>query len=500
MKWVIVAVYVLAIVMISVFSMRKTNSLNDFFLGNRSIGPWVSAFTYGTTYFSAVIFIGYAGKLGWGFGIGVLWIVVGNALIGTYLAWRVLANPTREMTVRLEALTMPDFLAKRYNSPGLRILAALIIFIFLAPYSASVYMGLSYLFEEIFNIPFVFALALIALLTGFYLVMGGYFAVTMIDFLQGLVMLGGVAMLLFYVISSPQVGGITAGLAKLAAYDPKLVQPFHPPNPLSLISLVILTSLGTWGLPQMVQKFYAIKDENSIKPARIVSTIFALVVAFGAYFTGSLGRLFFDNQMPLGNPDLVVPTIIGKAMPEVASVLILLLVLAASMSTLASLVLVSSSAIAIDLVQTNFPGLGRKKILFLMRILSLLFIGVSVYIALKPTIIVSLMALSWGTVAGSFLAVFLYGLYWRGTTRAGAWAGMLSGLAISIGFTIYYRFDAGLIPTIGAAAMVVPLLVVPLVSAFSPGFSSAHLIKAFGTASMSKKDHIKKRLAPDHLG
>ena len=477
MKWMVIGFYILVVLVISVFSMRKTHSVSDYFLGNRSIGPWVSAFAYGTTYFSAVIFIGYAGKLGWGFGLGVLWVVIGNALIGTYLAWKVLARPTRIMTARLGALTMPDFLAKRYDCPGLKILAALIIFVFLVPYSASVYMGLSYLFEEIFNIPFIYALVLIALITGFYLVMGGYFAVTMTDFVQGLIMLGGVALLLFYVVSNTHVGGIAAGLAKLATYNPQLVQPFNPPNPLGLISLVILTSLGTWGLPQMVQKFYAIKNEEAIRPARIVSTIFSLVVAFGAYFTGSLGRLFFDNQMPQGNPDLVVPMIIGEALPEVASVLILLLILAASMSTLASLVLVSSSAIAIDLVQANFPGFSKKNTLILMRILSVLFVGASLYIALKPTFIVSLMALSWGTVAGAFLAAYVYGLFWRGTTRAGAWAGVLSGLAVSIGFSLYYGLDSGLIPTIGAAAMVVPLLVVPLVSLLSPKFSQAHLKK-----------------------
>jgi SSS family solute:Na+ symporter len=499
MKWVVIGSYILVVLVISVLSMRKTHSVSDFFLGNRSIGPWVSAFAYGTTYFSAVIFIGYAGKMGWEFGMGVLWIVVGNGLLGTYLAWKLLARPTRDMTARLDSLTMPDFLAKRYDSPGLKILAALIIFVFLVPYSASVYMGLSYLFEEIFNIPFAYALAFIALITCFYLVMGGYFAVTMNDFVQGLIMLGGVAVLLFYVVSNTQVGGLTTGLAKLASYDPQLAQPFNPPNPIGLISLVVLTSLGPWGLPQMVQKFYAIKDEKSIKPARIVSTIFALVVAFGAYFTGSLGRLFFNNQMPQGNPDLVVPLIIGEALPEVVSVLILLLVLAASMSTLASLVLVSSSAIAIDLVQVNFPGFGKRNTLILMRVLSVLFIGISVYIALKPTFIVSLMALSWGTVAGAFLSVYVYGLFWRGTTRAGAWAGMLSGLAISIGFSLYFGLESGLIPTIGAAAMVAPLLIVPLVSVLSPKFSRAHLKKVYGTAGQ-KSNHIRKRLTVDDLG
>lgn len=499
MKWLVTGSYVFVLLVIGFLSMRKTRNVNDFFLGGRSIGPWMSAFAYGTTYFSAVIFIGYAGKIGWGFGLGALWIVAGNSLVGTYLAWKILAAPTREMTTRMEAITMPDFLAKRYDSSGLKVLAALIIFIFLVPYSASVYLGLGYLFEEVFNIPFTYAMAFIAVLTGLYLVMGGYFAVTTTDFVQGLVMIAGVILLVFYVVTDAHVGGLASGISKLAAYNPQLTQPLKPPNAFALFSLVVLTSLGTWGLPQMVQKFYSIKDERSIKPARIVSTIFALVVAFGAYFTGSLGRLFFDNQMPQGNPDLVMPIIVAKALPEGVAVLILLLILAASMSTLASLVLVSSSAVAIDLVQGSFPNFGKKNTLTLMRVLSVLFIGLSVFIALKPTFIVTLMALSWGTVAGSFIAAYVYGLFWKGMTKAGAWAGVLSGLTISLGFSFYYKLDGSLIPTIGAAAMVIPLIIAPLVSVLTPKFSEEHLKRVYGKEQI-EKDYGLEGLVVDDLG
>lgn len=499
MKLAVIGIYVFVLVAIGYLSMKKVNNVNDYFLGSRSIGPWISAFAYGTTYFSAVVFIGYAGKVGWGYGISSLWIVVGNAMVGTFLAWHLLARPTREMTVRLNAMTMPDFLAKRYDSPGFKVVAALIIFIFLVPYSASVYLGLSYLFENIFNVPFLWALIFIASLTAVYVTMGGYFAITSTDFIQGIVMLVGVILMLFYVITDPRVGGIKAGLIKLSSYDQSLVMPFTSPNPLGLISLVILTSLGAWGLPQMVQKFYAIKDIESIGPAKTVSTIFAFVIAFGAYFSGSLGRLFFNNALPEGNFDLVMPLIISKVLPEAVSVLILLLILAASMSTLASLVLVSSSAIAIDLVQGYFAtNMSSKKTVQLMRILSLVFIILSVFIALKPTFILSLMALSWGTVSGAFLAPYLYGLFWRGTTRVGAWAGMLTGLCFSVIFSLYCKMDAGLIPTIGSGAMLLSLIVVPGVSVLTPKFSLEHLQKVYGE---DVGDYlIKERLITNDLG
>jgi len=494
MKFVLIGIYVFVMVAIGYLSMKKVSNVSDFFLGNRSIGPWVSAFAYGTTYFSSVIFIGYAGKVGWGFGLSSLWIVAGNSLIGTYLAWHILANPTRSMTMRLNALTMPDFLAKRYDSPGLKILAALIIFIFLVPYSASVYMGLSYLFEKIFSIPFNLALGIIAALTAVYLIMGGYLAVALTNFVQGIVMLAGVVLLVCYVMGDPHIGGIGAGIAKLGQIDLHFVRPFTPPNPAGLLSLAVLTSLGAWGMPQMVQKFYAISDVKAIQPAKIVSTFFSLIVAFGAYFTGSFGRVFFNNELPNGNFDLIMPLMIRQALPEAAAVLILLLVLAASMSTLASLVLVSSSSIAIDLIKGFFrPDMSEKITMSLMRRLSLLFIALSAYIALKPTFILSLMSLSWGTVSGAFLAPYLYGLFWKGATKAGAWAGMLAGVLFSVSLSIYFKMDSALIPMIGSVAMLIPLIVLPAVSAFTPKLSANHLANIFeeGKARKNRVDYSR---------
>ena len=230
MKFFAMGIYVAILFVIAFFSMKKTKTLDDFFLGNRSIGPWVSALTYGTTYFSAVLFIGYAGKIGWGFGLSSLWIVLGNALIGSFLAWKLLARRTRAMTIALDTVTMPGFLEKRYQSKGLKIASALIIFIFLVPYSASVYMGLSYFFESVFGIPYLYALAFMAIMTAIYLTMGGYFAITLSDFVQGLVMIVGVFLMLFFVVNSPQVGGLSNVLPALSAVDPKLASPVGPPG------------------------------------------------------------------------------------------------------------------------------------------------------------------------------------------------------------------------------------------------------------------------------
>ncbi|KYO67353.1 sodium:solute symporter family protein [Thermovenabulum gondwanense] len=468
MKFFILFLYILSQIVVGIIGMKKTKNLNDFLLAGRNMGPWMSAFAYGTAYFSAVIFIGYAGKIGWGFGLSGLWIAIGNSLIGGYLAWRVLAKPTKEITRRLNVRTLPELLAARYNSPFYRIFSAFIIFIFLVPYSASVYMGLSYLFESVFNINYQLALIIMAGLTAFYLILGGYFAVSLSDFIQGIIMFSGSLIMVYSITSHPSVGGLVSGIRKLYQINPKLVSPVGPPGFWPLFFLVVLTSLGPWGLPQMVHKFYSIKDEKSIKPATVITTVFSLVISFTAYFIGSMTRLFFTS-IPLEggkpNPDLMVPKIIQMAMPEAIAAIILALVISASMSTLSSLVLISSSAVSIDLIEGLGIKISGKSKVTLMRLFCLIFIGLSLIIAiLKPSIIITLMAISWGTVAGTFLAPYVFGLFRKDTTKLGAWAGSLTGLAISLGLSIIYKFDSGKIPMFGSLAMLLPLIVVPVVS------------------------------------
>ncbi len=479
MEFFILGLYVAVLLTVGIIGMRKTKTLNDFLVAGRNIGPWVSAFSYGTAYFSAVIFIGYAGKLGWGFGLSVLWIVIGNALIGGFFAWKVLAKRTRRMTVQMNVMTMASFLEKRYLSKGLKFVGAMVIFIFLVPYSASVCMGLSYFFESVFGIPYVVALLFITVLTGVYLTMGGYFSATLVDFIQGIIMIAGVFLMVFFVTGSPEVGGFTNVVSGLREIDPALVAPVGPGGIVTLVSLVILTSFGTWGLPQMVQKYYAVKDERVVKTATWVTTAFALIIAFGAYFTGSLSHFFFaDLDVLGGRVDMIMPTIIAQTLPSFLAVIILIMVMSASMSTLSSLVMVSSSAIAVDLMGTVKPDFDKKKSMILMRVLCMVFVLLTFYIALKPpTFIVNLMALSWGVVAGSFLSIYLYGLYSKKVTRAAAWSGLVTGLIISIGGALLFP---GYIPTAACVAMIAPLVVVPIVSQFTKPLPEEHVAFVFG--------------------
>ncbi len=477
---VLLMLYLVAMVLVGVWGMKKTSNLNDFFLGGRTIGPWVSAFAYGTTYFSAVIFIGFAGKIGWGFGLKGLWIAAGNAFIGSLLAWIVLAKRTRRMTKNLEAMTMPEFLHERFEGKYIKSIASAIIFIFLLPYSASVFKGLGHLFEANFHIPYDMALLIMIGITGIYLILGGYFAITLTDFIQGIIMLFGAIIMVAVLVNNG--GGITNVISTIIEKYPQHVPVEKQPNMLLLASLVFMTSFGVWGMPQMVQKFYAIKDERVINKAAIVTTIFAVIITFAAYFTGSMLHVFYDKPIMADGKaafDMMIPDLITTQLPEILMAVILLLILAASMSTLSSLILVSASAVTIDMYKGHInPRISKESSLFMMRFLSALFIILSYFIArYEFAIIITLMALSWGVVAGAFMAPYIYGLFWKRTTRIAVKAGMISGALTAIGLFFLWGQDKS--PMASSVAMIVPFFVVPIVSLFTKSPSKAHLEKAF---------------------
>ncbi|MDR3171968.1 MAG: sodium/solute symporter [Treponema sp.] len=481
---IFLVVFLVLMTVIGIWGMRKTKTLGDFFLGGRTMGPWVSAVAYGTSYFSAVIFIGFAGAQGWQFGLNALWIALANALIGALAAWLVLARRTRRMTQNLDAMTMPEFLQERYGAKHLKPVAASVIFFFLLPYSASVFKGLGHLFEAVFHIPYDVALLVMIAFTGVYLILGGYFAIAITDFIQGTVMFFG-AMIMVGVLAS-QGGGLFEMIGKIGEQYPLHVPLERQPTVLTIISLVFMTSFGTWGLPQMTQKFYAIKNEAVIPKAAIVTTVFSLVIGFSAYFTGTMAHVFFTLENVPRNAagailyDSIVPTLLTQHLPEFLMALILLLVLSASMSTLSSVVLVSSSSVAIDLYPSRInPKTGKDRSVAMMRFLSAIFVIISYLISrFQFSFIVTLMSLSWGAVSGSFAAPYIYGLYWKRVTKAAAYAGLLSGLAIEI--ILFFVLGPANSPLAASFAIAVPFIVVPVVSLCTRPPESPLLDRAFG--------------------
>lgn len=500
-KVTLTIIFLVVMVGVGFYSRQQAKSVDGFVLGGRSVGPWLTAFAYGTSYFSAVVFVGYAGQFGWKYGLSASWIGIGNAIIGSLLAWIVLGRRTKLMTQHIQSRTMPDFFGTRYGSEGLRVVASVIAFVFLIPYTAGVYMGISKLFEMGFGIPYSYCAIIMACLTAVYVILGGYKATAINDFIQGIIMLFGITTVIFVVLQHQ--GGLAEAVDKMAAAVPTahdmedksgLFSAFCPgdfaswfgPNPLSLLGVVVLTSLGTWGLPQMVGKFYSITDECAIKRGTVISTVFALIVSGGCYFLGSFGRLFpepaFSPDKHKYAYDSIVPSML-ETLPDILIALVVLLVLSASMSTLASLVLTSSSTMTLDLIYRDKKSqdgeveggeiddmvaekIERRKVV-VMRVLIVFFIVLSLMIALNPPqFIAQLMGISWGALAGAFLAPFMLGLYWRGVTPASVWVCFAWGVGLTVvnmmlGNSLLNPIDCG------AVAMVGGFVIVFIVSLFT---------------------------------
>ncbi|MBQ9708386.1 MAG: sodium:solute symporter [Firmicutes bacterium] len=518
---VMLVIFFVVMVSIGLYTRKKASDVDGFVLGNRSVGPWITAFAFGTSYFSAVVFVGYAGQFGWNFGMSATWAGLGNAFIGSLLAWNILGRRTRIMTQHLDAKTMPDFFGKRFNSTRMKVIASLIVFVFLIPYTSSLYNGLSSLFGLVFDIPYWVVIAVMAVLTGFYVIFGGYMATAYNDFIQGIIMLAGIAAVIGAVLTDN--GGLLSATQKLSevpaeGWSGGAFSSFLGPDPLALLFVVMLTSLGTWGLPQMVGKFYAIKSEGDIHKGTVISTLFAIVIAGGSYFLGGFGRLYADKvpYQPDGvTPffDKIVPTMLST-LPMVVIAVVIVLVLSASMSTLSSLVLTSSSTLTLDVIKpAKKNDMTEKSQVTYMRVLIVFFILVSAVIAVvkdahpEITFIAQMMGVSWGALAGSFLAPFMYGLYSKKISKASCYVCFVWGcglmvlqMAISLGgidisgwpLVPAYLFASSI--RSGVLAMVGGLIIVPIVSAFTSKQDAEELDEMFSCyeekVSVAKKEAL----------
>ena len=499
---------------IGLYCRKHTTDVNGFVLGGRAVGPWLTAFAYGTSYFSAVVFVGYAGQFGWKYGIAATWAGIGNALLGSLLAWVVLGRRTRVMTQHLDSATMPQFFENRFQSRSLKLAASAIIFIFLIPYTASLYNGLSRLFGMAFHVDYAVCVIAMAVLTGVYVIAGGYMATAINDFIQGIIMIVGIIAVVGAVLKSQ--GGFLAALDGLARVSdptvsdtPGVFASFFGPDPVGLLGVVLLTSLGTWGLPQMVQKFYAIRSEKAIDKGTIISTVFAAIVAGGCYFLGGFGRLFSDQVDVAANGyDSIVPTML-EGLSTVLIAVVVILVLSASMSTLSSLVLASSSTLTLDFIKdTIVKDMDEKRQILTMRLLIVVFIAISVVLAIvqyrsNVTFIAQLMGVSWGALAGAFLAPFLYGLYWKKTTRGACWASFLFSTVVMLANIFFGKYFPTLLQSpinAGAFCMLAGLIIVPVVSMVTPRLPQGQIDRIFACYDrkvvVSVKDSIGDHANP----
>jgi len=468
-KTIGLSLYALMIVIIGIIGLRKTKSSKDFLLGGGNVGPWMTAFSYGTAYFSAVVFIGFAGKVGWGFGISSLWIAFFNAIIGVLAVWLIMGWKIKKMSVKFNISTMSEFLEKRYNSSTLKLIASIVIFIFLIPYSAAVFMGLSYLFEVSLGVPYVWVLTGMGVFTAIYIVLGGYKSMAMIDTVFGVIMTFCVLLMFYFTVN--RGGGIPNIMSVLKSIEPKLVAPVGSPGWWPLLSLVVLTSIAPFAMPQLVQKFYAIRDKKSVKIGAIASTFFAILIGGVAYFMGTTTRFFITPEtnasvFTQGQPnfDQLMPELLTTIIPTSMGLIVLLLILSASMSTLASLVLISSSSFTKDF----WGGFVNKKMkdksqTTMMRVMSAVFVLLAVLFAsVELDVIVEILGISWGAMGAFFLGPFVWGLFSKRANKLGAFVSGLGGLTLCL--VLYFIGMPS--PEAGTLGMLASIVLTPIFSLF----------------------------------
>ncbi|MBQ5951006.1 MAG: sodium:solute symporter [Lachnospiraceae bacterium] len=482
-KVLLVVVYIAVMLAIGIINRHKANTVENFVLGGRAINPWMAAFSYGTAYFSGVIFVGNGGQFGWRFGTASIWIgLFGCVILATLLPWVILGRRTQAFSRKLKSTTMADYFGFRFNSKGLRLAVALIIFVFLIPYTSSIYNGLSTLFEICYGIPFYWCIIGVALLTGVYVVLGGYMASSKTDFIQGCVMVAGILALIFTLFGKN--GGfkaVTTALANVPGEVPGQYASMFGTDFTTIMLMSVMVGLGGWCMPQTIHKYYVVKNEQSFKIGTIVSTLFALVVGAGCYIIGGFFDRLYDMPEFYANGaikyDYIIPNIINT-LGDFMVGFVMILVLAASMSTLASLVISSSSTVTLDLVGQLDKNMDEKKKMLWIRALSVVFVVLSAALSVKrPMFISQLLSLAWGVIGGAFIGPFTWSLYFKKTSKAACWVCFIFG----VGFVVLNNLVFNWMPSTNASGfvMIMSLIIAPIVSLIVPAKDTERVDELF---------------------
>jgi SSS family solute:Na+ symporter len=453
----VLSLYMLMLVGVGVGTSRRMRSSEDFIAGGRSIGPWVTALSYVAAYFSSVVIIG-GGGFGYRYGMGTLWIAAINVLVGCTLAWILLGRRVRLFTKRLGALTIPGFLAERFRAPEARFIAASVIALLLIIYNVSILKGMGNAFEGLMGMPYTVGVLLSAAIIVLYVSLGGYLAVVWTGFFQAWVM--GAGLILLTVAALRAIGGLEAANVALASADPGLVETPGAWGWAGLVSFALITSLGIWGMPQMLARFVSIRSVRVVRVGTVVVTVGGAMAAL-PYLCGAIARVLHPG---LASVDLAIPTLTKSVLPAWGAAVFLAGVVAAGMSTFSAILITASSAVVRDVIQKGMKrNLPDRTIVRYGRIVSVVVGLVSLLIALRPPdLVLVLMAFSSATIAATCLWPLLFGLFWKRATRAGAVAAMLGGLVTTLAWSLagspygLHGFIPGL--GVGLAAMIVASL------------------------------------------
>ena len=457
----LIAIYVIAIGFLGWRGWKKTSSQRDYLLAGRQVHPFVMAMSYGAAFISTSALVGFGGIAGT-YGLGLMWLVFMNIAIGIFIAFVFFGYRTRRIGKALNANTFPEFIGKRFRSVNLKLLVAMIIFIFIPLYSSVVLIGGARFLEEVMMIPYSWSLAIFAGVVAVYVIFGGLKGVMYIDALMGSVMIGG--MLLLLVMCFVKLGGVTPAFQELTNMAPLVKERLPEAYALGhrgwtvmpeinsvwwwtlVSSLMLGVGIGALAQPQLAVRFMTVKSSRELNRAVLVGGVFILCTVGSAYTVGALSNVFFYrsdlgiasnfSQLAIeaagGNPDKIIPMFIREALPPVVLYLFALTMLSAAMSTMSSLFHVTGTSLGHDFFRTIENSRRDSTLATRLGVLFGIIISLVVAMLLPPGIVARGTAIFFGVCASAFLPSYCAALYWKGATRAGVWASIISGVVSSL--------------------------------------------------------------------
>lgn len=438
---------------------KKTKTSEDYFVAGRKMGALVIAFSYGATFISAVALIGFSGIASL-YGHSILWLAFLNIFVGVFLAFVFYGFRTRKIGLFLNAMTLPELLGKRFNSRMLQSVAGLIIAIFMVAYTSAVFLAIATLFEVAFNIPYEICVVIFTLVVGIYLIVGGLYAVMWTHAVQGILMVIGMLILSFGVYS--MLGGVIPAHEAAAALTPEILEsigspaaelapsgltsmpPFLSAPFMMILTLIFGVGIGVLAQPQLITRYLTAKNEKALRLAIPYGGVFILLMTFFAFSIGPLLNVLMVNNglMYPGTPDKIVPLIVTELFPTWFLFLFLFAILSAAMSTASALFHTAGASIGRDVCEKGILAkeCPHKTSILISRLATLVIIIATLLITLYPLDVVAFMcAFFFGLMACTFLAPYTLMLYWKKTSRAGAWAGMLGGFVFTmLWYTLVY--------------------------------------------------------------
>ncbi|GMO38568.1 MAG: sodium/proline symporter PutP [Termitinemataceae bacterium] len=409
---------------------KRNSSLQDFFLGSRSTGPWITALSAEASDMSGWLLMGLPGVAYLGGMKEAFWTAFG-LIVGTYLNWLFVAKRLRKFTIHADdSITIPEFFTNRFKDKSriISLISVIFILIFFTIYAASGFKACADLFESVFGLPYIAALLLGAAVIVIYTLLGGYMAVCSTDFIQGTLMF--LALVITTIIGTVSLGGISGVVDRVGA---DFLNPFHnnPNAPFGAMGIISALGwgLGYFGMPHILVRFMGLRSNNEIKVSRRIAMVWVVIAFAGALLIGACGAAYLTTPLAQGAHETVFIQTILQMYPAFFAGIFLCGIMAAAMSSADSQLLVAASAFSRDIYQSFFnKDAGKKEMVIISRLTVFAVAVIAFFIAMdRNSSIFSLVSYAWAGFGATFGPLVLLSLFWKNVTRNGALCGLITG-------------------------------------------------------------------------